>query len=63
MVGTTAGDFQAYSAIEMDDAIIGEVCAVSGIAFGFIRTVADPVQNEALPAKVQGRWGSVVYDA
>ena len=63
VVGTTAGDFQAYSAIEMDDAVIGEVCAASGTAFGFIRNVSDPVQNAALPAKVQGSWGSVVYDA
>lgn len=63
VVGTTAGDFQAYSAIEMDDAVIGEVCAASGTAFGFIRNVSDPAQNAALPAKVQGSWGSVVYDA
>ncbi len=63
VVGTTAGDFQAYSAIEMDDAVIGEVCAAGGIAFGFIRNVSDPAQNAALPAKVQGSWGSIVYDA
>ncbi len=63
VVGTTAGDFQAYSAIEMDDAVIGEVCAAGNVAFGFIRNVSDPVQNAALPAKVQGSWGSIVYDA
>lgn len=32
VVGTSAGDFQAYSAIEMDDAVIGEVRAASGVA-------------------------------
>jgi len=63
VVGTTAGDYQAYSAIEMDDAVIGEVCAANGTAFGFIRNVSDPVQNAALPAAVQGNWGSLVYDA
>jgi len=63
VVGTTAGDFQAFSAIEMDDAVIGEVCAAGGVAFGFIRNVSDPVQNAALPAKVQGSWGSLVYEA
>ncbi len=63
VVGTTAGDFQAFSAIEMDDAVIGEACAARGTAFGFIRNVSDPVQNASLPAKVQGSWGSVVYDA
>ena len=63
VVGTTAGDFQAYGAIEMDDAVIGEVCAASGIALSFIRNVFDPVQSATLPTKVQGSWGGMVYDA
>jgi nucleoside phosphorylase len=63
VVGTTAGNYQAYTSIEMDDAIIGEACASSGIAFGFVRNVSDPVQSATLPAKVQGNWGSAVYDA
>ena len=63
VVGTTAGDFEAYTAIEMDDAVIGEACASSGTAFGFVRNISDPVQSAALPAKVQGNWGSAVYDA
>jgi hypothetical protein len=62
VVGTTAGNFVAYTSIEMDDAIIGEACAGTGIAFGFVRNVSDPVQNVALPEKVQGDWGSAVYD-
>jgi nucleoside phosphorylase len=63
VVGTTAGNYQAYTSIEMDDAIVGEACAASGTAFGFVRNISDPVQNAALPATVQGRWGSAVYDA
>ena len=63
VVGNTAGDYQSYAAIEMDDALIGEVCAAAGVAFGFIRNISDPVQNAALPAKAQGNWGGVVYDA
>ena len=63
VVGTTAGDYQAYTSIEMDDAVIGEACAASGTAFAFVRNVSDPVQNAALPAEVQGNWGSAVYDA
>jgi len=63
VVATTAGNYQTYTAIEMDDAIIGEACASSGTAFGFVRNVSDPVQSAALPAKVQGSWGSAVYDA
>jgi nucleoside phosphorylase len=63
VVGTTAGNYQAYTSIEMDDAIVGEACAGSDTAFGFVRNISDPVQNAALPATVQGRWGSAVYDA
>jgi hypothetical protein len=32
------------------------------VAFGFVRNVSDPVQNAALPAEIQGSWGSAVYD-
>jgi nucleoside phosphorylase len=63
VVGTTAGNFAVYTSFEMDDAIIGEACAGTGIAFGFVRNVSDPVQNAALPEKMQGNCGSVVYDA
>jgi len=63
VVGTTAGNYQAYTSIEMDAAIIGEACTSNGVAFGFVRNVSDPVQNDALPAEIQGNWGSAVYDA
>jgi len=63
VVGTTAGTYQAYTSIEMDDAVIGEACKGTTTQFGFVRNVSDPVQNAALPAKVQGNWGSAVYDA
>jgi nucleoside phosphorylase len=62
VVGTTAGTFQNFTSIEMDDAVIGEACAGSGTAFGFVRNLSDPAQSAALPAKVQGNWGSAVYD-
>jgi hypothetical protein len=62
VVGTTSGTYQDYACIEMDDAVIGEVCEAAGTLFGFIRNISDPVQNAALPAEVQGNWGSAVYD-
>jgi nucleoside phosphorylase len=62
VVGTTSGLYQAYACIEMDDAIIGQVCQATGTAFGFIRNISDPVQSAALPAEVQGNWGSAIYD-
>jgi hypothetical protein len=63
VVGTTAGTYATYACIEMDDALIGEVCGAAGVAFGFVRNVSDPVQNAVLPAEIQGSWGSAVYDA
>jgi nucleoside phosphorylase len=63
VVGTTSGDYRSYAAIEMDDAIIGKACAASKTAFAFVRNISDPVQNAALPAAAQGKWGSAVYDA
>jgi hypothetical protein len=63
LVGTTAGTYQAYACIEMDDAVIGEACAASRTAYGFVRNLSDPAQNSALPPKAQGNWGSAIYDA
>ena len=62
LVGTTAGTYQNYTAIEMDDAVIAEACAGSCAAFGFVRNLSDPAQSAALPPKVQGEWGGAVYD-
>ncbi len=63
VVGTTAGDYASYVCIEMDDAVIGEVCGAAGVAFGFVRNISDPVQSASLSAEVQGNWGSTIYDA
>jgi hypothetical protein len=63
VVGTTGGNYQSYTAIEMDDAIIGKALSASKTAFAFVRNISDPVQNAGLPAAAQGRWGSAVYDA
>jgi hypothetical protein len=63
LVGNTAGTYQTYACIEMDDAVIGEACASSGTSYGFVRNLSDPVQSSALPAKAQGNWGSAIYDA
>jgi hypothetical protein len=63
LVGTTAGAYQDFTSIEMNDAVIAEACAASGTAFGFVRNVSDPVQSATLPPRVQGDWGSAVYDA
>ena len=48
--------------LEMDESVIVEVCTAAGTAFGFIRNVSDPVQDAALPSRVQSHWGSTGYD-
>jgi hypothetical protein len=63
LVGNTAGTYQSYACIEMDDAVIGEACAASRTPYAFVRNLSDPVQNSTLPAKAQGNWGSAIYDA
>jgi nucleoside phosphorylase len=63
VVGSTSGTYQSFACIEMDDAIIGEACAASRTPYGFVRNLSDPAQSAALPPKVQGNWGSAVYDA
>jgi nucleoside phosphorylase len=61
VVATSAGNFNQYACVEMDDAIIAKVCQGRQTPFGFVRNISDPVQNAALPQKVQGNWGSTIY--
>jgi hypothetical protein len=42
VVGTSSGNYENYTSIEMDDAIIGAACAASKTGFGFIRNLSDP---------------------
>jgi nucleoside phosphorylase len=63
VVANTNGNYANYACVEMDDAVIGKVCNAKNVQFGFVRNISDPVQNGALPAKIQGDWGSFVYEA
>ena len=62
VVGTSSGNLESYACVEMDDAVIAMACEGTPVAFGFVRNISDPVQNAALPAGVQGNWGSAIYD-
>ncbi|WP_162831496.1 hypothetical protein [Paraburkholderia caffeinilytica] len=57
-----AGSYDNFAVIEMDDAVIAQVCLQQGLQFTFVRNVSDTAQNASLPAEVQGDWGSAVYD-
>jgi hypothetical protein len=63
LVGTSDGKLSSFACIEMDDAVIAEACQGQSVQFGFVRNISDPVQNAALPAKIQGAWGTAIYDA
>lgn len=63
VVATTSGNFEEFACVEMDDALIAKVCLSGNTSFGFVRNISDPVQNESLPAEVQGNWGGVIYNA
>jgi len=63
VVATTDGNLKDFACVEMDDAIIAMTCKNKGVAFGFVRNVSDPAQNSALPPKIQGSWGSAIYEA
>ncbi len=62
LVATTAGNLASFACVEMDDAIIAQVCNSNQTAFVFVRNISDPAQNANLPVTVQGNWGSAVYD-
>ncbi len=62
VVGTTSGQYENYAVIEMDDAVIGQVCNEHKVPFGFVRNVSDQAENASLPAESQANWGSAVYD-
>ena len=61
VIGTTDGKYKQYAAMEMDDAVIGMVCAKKKVNFGVVRNISDPVQNANLPYEVQKSWGSAIY--
>jgi len=63
LVATTAGNLAKFACVEMDDAIIAQVCSSNHVTFAFVRNISDPVQNAALSAQVQGNWGHAIYDA
>jgi hypothetical protein len=62
VVGNHTGNLQGFACVEMDDAIIAKICVSSGISFGSVRNISDPVQNAALPPKVQAHWAQAIYD-
>lgn len=63
VVATTDGSYDKYSAMEMDDAVIGMVCNANKINFGVVRNISDPVQNKEINQTAAGNWGAIIYGA
>lgn len=47
--------------VEMDDAVVGDVCAKEGVAFGFVRNISDPVINRDLDNDLKSVWAAYIY--
>lgn len=63
VIATNSGNYENYVCMEMDDAVIGEICNDNNTAFGFVRNISDPVQMENLLFKDQKNWGGSLYTA
>ena len=62
VVANTSGNLSSFACVEMDDAIIARTAA-GKTPFGSLRNISDPIQNAALPERVQGNWGEAIYTA
>jgi len=62
VVGNTSGNLANFACVEMDDAIIAKA-ATGKTQFGSVRNISDPLQNAALPERLQGNWGEAIYTA
>jgi hypothetical protein len=63
LFGTTTNHLERLGcAIEMDDAVVGMICAPRSVDFGFIRSISDPVINGYLPWDLQRTWAGYIYE-
>ena len=70
LVATTAGGYNGWTCMEMDDAIIAYEASRANTAFGFVRNISDPVINYRVSdvpndegKTDQSSWGGSVYGA
>lgn len=62
LFGSTTNGLEKYGCIvEMDDAVVGMVCAERSVPYGFVRNVSDPVMNGNLPYELQNSWAGYIY--
>ena len=54
------GSHDHFACIEPYNAIIAMLATEQGCAFGFVNSIADPVQNANLPTHIQEHWGNLL---
>ena len=60
-------DTKQYSALEMDDTVIGIAAEAAGVDFCFVRNISDTVvadkakDGTTIPDKVRSDWSSLIY--
>ena len=61
-------DTKQYSALEMDDTIIGIAAQQAGVDFCFVRNISDPIvadkaqDGTPIPQKVRSDWSGLIYN-
>jgi nucleoside phosphorylase len=62
VVATSAGNFKDFACVEMDDAVIAQICVGKNVEYGSVRNISDPVQGASLPSEMQAHWGQAIYN-
>lgn len=63
----TGDDTEKYSALEMDDAVIGYVAGKAGVDYAFVRNISDPIvpdktlAGEKICDELRINWSSQIY--
>ncbi len=61
-------DTAQYSALEMDDTVIGHQAGLMGVDYCYVRNISDPViaskaqDGTEIPAEVREEWSSLIYE-
>lgn len=61
-------DSAKYSALEMDDTVVGHQAGLMGVDYCFVRNISDPVvadvaqDGTAIPDEVREEWSSLIYE-
>jgi hypothetical protein len=64
----TGNDAAKYSVLEMDDAVVAQVCGSKKIDYAFVRNISDPIvpakskSGKEIPEPVRSDWSGAIYE-